>query len=183
MVVCKASTSNMLSLHDVEGGVTGCGARRPANQHFELGEATTVNRVSPAYLATHRPVALLALVPRAAVLFGAGAASGAIAKSLTAPLDRVKLLLQVKGGLGTDAVSAAAAKGNLVLGDVAGGTPGYVLLRNLDGTNFVQFGADADAPFGKLKAGEAALLRVVAAPISIKADTAACAVEYWVLAD
>ena len=104
----------MLSLHDVEGGVTGCGARRPANQHFELGEATTVNRVSPAYLATHRPVALLALVPRAAVLFGAGAASGAIAKSLTAPLDRVKLLLQVKGGLGTDAVSAAAAKGNLV---------------------------------------------------------------------
>lgn len=58
---------------------------------FELGEAATVNRLSPAYLATHRPQALLALVPRAAVLFGAGAVSGALAKSITAPLDRVKV--------------------------------------------------------------------------------------------
>lgn len=57
---------------------------------FELGEAT-VNRLSPSYLAAHKPVALLALVPRAAVLFGAGALSGAIAKSITAPLDRVKV--------------------------------------------------------------------------------------------
>jgi solute carrier family 25 phosphate transporter 23/24/25/41 len=58
---------------------------------FELGEVATVNRLSPSYLATHRPIALMALVPRAAVLFGAGAVSGAIAKSLTAPLDRVKV--------------------------------------------------------------------------------------------
>ena len=62
---------------------------------FELGAAPTVNRLSPAELAIHKPVALLALVPRAAVLFSAGAVSGAIAKTITAPLDRVKILLQV----------------------------------------------------------------------------------------
>ena len=62
---------------------------------FELGAAPTVNRLSPTQLAIHKPVALLALVPRAAVLFSAGAVSGAIAKTITAPLDRVKILLQV----------------------------------------------------------------------------------------
>lgn len=59
---------------------------------WELG-AATASRVAyptPSWLATHCPAALLAAVPRAAVLFGAGALSGAIAKSITAPLDRVR---------------------------------------------------------------------------------------------
>lgn len=60
---------------------------------FELGAAATVSRLTPTHLAAHKPQALLALVPRAAVLFGAGALSGALAKSLTAPLDRVKVRL------------------------------------------------------------------------------------------
>eukprot|EP00898_Chlorokybus_atmophyticus_P004857 jgi/Chlat1/5372/Chrsp35S05215 len=45
-------------------------------------------------LATH-PTAFLGYVPEPAALFTAGAVAGAVAKTLTAPLDRVKLLLQV----------------------------------------------------------------------------------------
>ncbi|KGN54379.1 probable envelope ADP,ATP carrier protein, chloroplastic [Cucumis sativus] len=51
---------------------------------------------SPSQLLTH-PLALLALVPKDAALFAAGAVAGAAAKSVTAPLDRIKLLMQTHG--------------------------------------------------------------------------------------
>ncbi|DBA83687.1 TPA: hypothetical protein ACH3X1_006230 [Trebouxia sp. C0004] len=81
---------------------------------FELTVATnTKDRPDARHLLSSRPLALLSLIPRPAVLFTAGAVSGAIGKTITAPLDRVKLLLQTSGGLQKGAVRQAVRKGGV----------------------------------------------------------------------
>ncbi|BDA48379.1 probable envelope ADP,ATP carrier protein, chloroplastic [Coccomyxa sp. Obi] len=83
---------------------------------FELAAAApagSAQNVDLGRLLVRRPVAAIALVPKPALLFAAGAVAGALGKTLTAPLDRVKLLLQTRGGLQGGALKAAARGGGV----------------------------------------------------------------------
>ena len=59
----------------------------------------------------NKVLAIVAQIPKPAYFFAAGAISGAIGKTMTAPLDRVKVLLQVKGGYSGSLVTQAARNG------------------------------------------------------------------------
>lgn len=71
-----------------------------------------------------------------------------------------------------------AASEAMPIGDV--GTEGWLVLRNLDPTNYVTWGPDSAGTMiaaGKLKPGEIALFRMdAAATIKLQANTAACKV-------
>lgn len=65
----------------------------------EMPLAARASELTIPYLMTHRPDAVLAKVNKSALKFTAGALAGALGKTATAPFDRLKLLMQVKGGL------------------------------------------------------------------------------------
>ncbi len=84
-------------------------------------------------------------------------------------------------GLAVQAVGFAAKENLDKPSDM--GTIGWVYLHNLDTTNFVEFGDDADGPSLKLKAGEEEFVRWGATNVSAKADTASCDVESMLIED
>lgn len=63
------------------------------------------------------------------------------------------------------------------------GTPGYLFVKNLDDTNYVEIGSTTGVYDIKLKTGEIALYRHNSGTIYAKANTAACKVEYWLIED
>ena len=84
-----------------------------------------------------------------------------------------------KGASGGVVLVGFAAEEDLTLGDVS--SPGWFMLRNLDDTNFVTWGAKDTTmkAVGKLEAGEFAILKLdPAVTIRWQADTADVRVEY-----
>lgn len=63
------------------------------------------------------------------------------------------------------------------------GTPGYMFIKNLDATNYVEVGSTTGVYDIKLKAGEIALYRHNSATVYAKANTGSCTVEYFLIED
>lgn len=88
----------------------------------------------------------------------------------------------VSGSVGNKQVQAIGVTDeSLALGDVA--TIGFVMLKNLDPTNYITVGSDGTLYPIKLKPGEAFLGRWNAAAIHAKATTAPCNLEYTIISD
>ena len=71
----------------------------------------------------------------------------------------------------------------ILLGDI--GTPGYMIVHNLDDANFIEIGYDDTGfkPTIKLKSDEWAIFRLTQAVPQAQADTAACDMEYIIIED
>lgn len=81
-------------------------------------------------------------------------------------------------------VSVGTSEEDMPIGEVA--TAGWLLLKNLDSTNYVTWGpksGGAMVAMGRLKAGECALFRMDPTPATLRwiANTAAVLVAMWLL--
>lgn len=89
---------------------------------------------------------------------------------------------------GSDWVKSTQSIGTTaeVLGKGEITTPGFLIVKNLDGTNYVEFEKatfSTGAGTVKLKAGEVAMFRVSSSTIYACANTAACVVSYLMIED
>jgi hypothetical protein len=95
----------------------------------------------------------------------------------TTPLETL-LVTQSLGALLSKVVSVTTSESDLTTAEIT--TLGWAFLRNLDSTNYVQYGpksGGAMVAMGRLKAGEWALLRLEPGiTLRWKADTATCQV-------
>ena len=93
---------------------------------------------------------------------------------------------QAAPGRGGHAQEIGTDEETVDFGDVS--TEGYLILRNLDDTNFVEYGPQVGTGdmeiLGKLEAGEVALLRLSPGVVlRAKADTAAVLLDVCLLED
>lgn len=64
------------------------------------------------------------------------------------------------------------------------GTPGWLIMKNLDATNFIEWGFSTAVYGGRLKPGESASFRLnPSTTLYLKADTAACKALIYALED
>lgn len=87
---------------------------------------------------------------------------------------------------GTDYVRKTQSVGTseeaLNIGEIT--TPGYILIRNRDATNFVSLrAATGGANCVKIKAGEIALFRLASTAPFVIADTSSVEIEYLLIED
>jgi len=88
------------------------------------------------------------------------------------------LLITVTGDTPVSQIaSIGTSDETLSLGDIS--SLGYIVLKNLDATNYIEVGYVSGTYFGKLKAGETCALRAGAGltAIHVKANTAPCLLD------
>ena len=87
----------------------------------------------------------------------------------------------VTGDAFTQGVQAIGITEEEVVQGADVGTPGYVYVKNMDATNYVELGSTTGVYDIKLKAKEFALWRHNSATLYAKANTAICNIEYIIV--
>lgn len=89
--------------------------------------------------------------------------------------------IDVTGDAFTSGVQAIGTSEEEVAQGADLGTPGWVWIKNLDSTNYVEIGSTTGVYDIKLLAGEGCLYRHNSATVYAKANTAACNIEYVII--